>query len=164
MERKNPSADLTEADRRLANVVQFGRVAAADYGRARVRVSLGPLTTGWVPFIASRAGGDRSWHPPEVGEQVVLVAPGGDLNLAVVVGALYQGVHPAPGDRATLHTVVYQDGASFTYDREAHKWTVVVPGDVDVQAQGNITLHCDGDMTLQAAGTLRLLGARIDLN
>ncbi|HYD67004.1 phage baseplate assembly protein V [Azospirillum sp.] len=127
--------EFVDLERRVANVVHFATVEAADYAKARVRVRIGPNVTAWLPWAAARAGGDRSWHPPEVGEQVVLAAPCGDLNQAVVLGSVYQAKHAAPGDRATVSRTVWEDGAVLEYDRAAHAYTL------DVPAAGTITLH-----------------------
>ena len=93
MTERNLHQDMTEAERRISNVALMGQVVALDTARARVRVQAGPITTGWLPFATVRAGLDRTWHPPEPGEQVLLVAPGGDLNQGVVVGSIYRAEH-----------------------------------------------------------------------
>ena len=90
MSERHLHQDMTEAERRLSNLVMLGQVAELDAARARVRVQAGPILTAWLPFATVRAGADRTWHAPEAGEQVVLVAPGGDLNQAVVVGSTAQ--------------------------------------------------------------------------
>jgi len=87
MSERHLHQDMTEAERRLSNVVMLGQVAELDAKKARVRVQAGPILTAWLPFATVRAGPDRTWHAPEPGEQVVLIAPGGDLNQAVVVGS-----------------------------------------------------------------------------
>lgn len=100
----------------------MGQTVAPDTVRARVRVQAGPITTGWLPFATMRAGEDRTWHPPEPGEQVLLVAPGGDLNQGVVVGSIYRAAHPAPADSANVSRTLFKDGAVMEYDRAQHHW------------------------------------------
>ena len=78
MSERHLHQDMTEAERRLSNLVMLGQVAELDAKKARVRVQAGPILTAWLPFATVRAGLDRTWHAPEPGEQVVLVAPGGD--------------------------------------------------------------------------------------
>lgn len=151
--------DPRDTERRLANVVHYGQVVEADYATARVRVLVaGPNTTTWLPWTTGRAGGDRTWHPPEPGEQVVLAAPGGDLAQACVLGSVYQAAHPAPADKATVSRTVFQDGATLDYDREAHAYTLDVPAD------GRILLRC-GASTLELRNDgIVIKGPRIDLN
>lgn len=127
MSQRNLHQDMTEAERRISNVALMGQVVALDAGRARVRVQAGPITTGWLPFATMRAGHDRTWHPPGPGEQVLLVAPGGDLNQAVVVGSVYRAEHPAPADSADISRTLFKDGAVMEYDRAQHHWRLAVP-------------------------------------
>ena len=157
--RAEQSFEVTEILRRLANVVRLGAVAEVDLATARARVRYDtderrrPILTGWLPWLTHRAGGDRTWWAPEVGEQVVLLAPGGELPEAVVVPALYRDAHPAPEAVASKHVVVYGDGARIEYDRAAHHLSAVLPANAtaaltapggvaitgDVAVTGNIT-------------------------
>ena len=148
MTERNLHQDMTEAERRISNVALMGRVVALDTARARVRVQAGPITTGWLPFATVRAGHDRTWHPPESGEQVLLVAPGGDLNQAVVVGSVYRVEHPAPAESADVSRTLFKDGAVMEYDRVQHHWRLNVP------AGGCIRFEIGGTaLELRADGT-----------
>lgn len=155
---RNLPQDMTEAERRLANLVVLGQVAELDAERARVRVKAGPILTAWLPFTTGRAGPDVTWHAPEPGEQVVLVAPGGDLNQAVVVGSLYRQAYPAPADSAEISRTQYKDGAVMEYDREQHHWHLSVP------SGGQIVLEIGPSKIEMSDSGIRITGPRIDLN
>lgn len=149
------NAETTDLERRVANLLRLGQVHSADYGAARIRVVVGDaadpvghILTDWIPWLTTRASKDRSWWAPEVGETVLLLAPGGEMPNAVALPAVFSNAAPAPADRETVHVVTYDDGATMMYDREAHKLSVYVPGDVLIEATGNVTIK----------------GARIDLN
>ena len=158
MSERHLHQDMTDAERRLSNVVMLGQVAELDTERARVRVQAGPIITAWLPFATVRAGPDRTWHAPEPGEQVVLVAPGGDLNQAVVVGSLYRQAYPPPADSADISRTEWQDGAALAYDRQLHHWHLSVP------AGGKIVLEV-GPSKIEMSNTgIRLTAPRIDLN
>ena len=133
--RRHLDKDMTDAERRIANMVLIGRIEELDAANGRVRVTTGDITTDWLPFATSRAGQDRSWHPPEPGEQVVVVSPCGDTNQGVVVGSIYRNLHPAPGDSEEISRTIFKDGAVLEYDREKHKYLL------DVPAGGSITLR-----------------------
>ena len=138
--RAEQAFEVTEILRRLANVVRIGTVAEVNHedARARVRYDIdaarAPILTGWLPWLTHRAGGDRTWWAPEGGEQVLLLAPGGELPEAVIVPALYRDARPAPADAASKHVTVYGDGARIEYDRDTHRFSVTVP------AAGSIVL------------------------
>src|SRR5205085_2193946 len=73
----------TELIRRLEQLLRYGTVAEVDLGAARCRVKSGELLSNWVPWFAQRAGQTRHWSPPTVGEQCLLLSPGGDTAAAV---------------------------------------------------------------------------------
>ena len=158
MSERHLHQDMTEAERRLSNVVMLGQVAELDAKKARVRVQAGPILTAWLPFATVRAGLDRTWHAPEPGEQVVLVAPCGDLNQAVVVGSLYRDAYPPPSDSADISRTEWQDGAALAYDRQLHHWRLSVP------AGGKIVLEVGPSKIEMSDSGIRLTAPRIDLN
>jgi phage baseplate assembly protein V len=146
------SFDATEQDRRLSNLIRFGTIAQADYLAAKVRVQAGDILTGWLPWLTQRAGGDISWHAPEIGEQVIILAPSGELNQGVVLTGLYQTACPQPAETPEKHLVHYLDGAVIEYDRASHHLKAVLPGGATTEliSTGGITIN--GDITL--TGTL----------
>ena len=156
---RNLPQDMTDAERRLANLVVLGQVAELDAERARVRVKAGPILTAWLPFTTGRAGPDVTWHAPEPGEQVVLVAPGGDLNQAVILGAYYRDAHPAPADSPDIRRTVFKDGTIEEYDRQNHHWLL------DLRANnGTVEILTGTTQVRIGPGNLWLRADRIDLN
>jgi phage baseplate assembly protein V len=156
------SAENTDHARRLSNVARYGTVAEVDYtgqtaGFPALRVQLqdGEILSDWVPWFTPRAGKDRVWDPPEVGEVVMLLAPSGELANGVAIPGLFSDGN-ANGNRAGLQRRTYDDGTVIEYDREAHKLLMDVKGDVRIKATGKIDIEADGDV--------KIVGARIDLN
>jgi phage baseplate assembly protein V len=149
---------LAELERTRANLLQVGTIAEADYAAARVRVLMGGLTSAWLPWTAARAGGDRTWAAPEVGEQVLVACPDGDPASGVVLGAIYQAAHAAPADNADTTRTVYSDGAVVEYDRAAHAMAVTLPsgGTLAVTAPGGVTVNADGGVTVNAPGDVTI--------
>lgn len=145
---------LRMIERRIERVLQVGAVVEADSEGARVKVRVRDSDadtdriTRWVPWLTRRAGGDTEWWAPEVGEQVLLLAPNGMEAAAVCMSALYSSAHPAPESSAERHVVAYGDGSTVTYDREA----------------GEMVLDLVGDLKISAAGNVKITGNRIDLN
>lgn len=177
------SFELADLQRRLANLIRVGVVAELDEAAARVRVKAGGITTAWLPWLTTRAGGDRSWWAPEPGEQVLLLAPSGELAQAVVMPAIYQDAHPAPADVRSVRRVEYQDGTVVEYDREQHRHRVSYPDGAVMEYDGtasqlladlggskltisrdSIRLESNGSSLEMDASGIRLNGARIDLN
>ncbi|WP_319778445.1 phage baseplate assembly protein V [Maridesulfovibrio sp.] len=135
-------ADLSRAyadiSRKLENTLRIGKICEADYGKARLRVELGEVTTGWLPWITTRAGNDISWWAPELGEQVMVLSPGGDLAQGVVLPAIYQTASPACADRPTIDRITYEDGAIIEYDKAAHRLYGKIPGSALLECKYDI--------------------------
>ena len=122
------NARIGELERRLSNTIRPGTVLEADYAKARIRVTMGDNTSAWLPWLTSRAGEDRTWHAPEVGEQVIVIAPGGELSAGYVMpGGIYKNDYPANGDKPEISRTTYKDGAILEYDREAHAHLLQLP-------------------------------------
>jgi len=150
----NPEYRLAELERRLWNLLRLGVVAEADYAGALVRVRSGDLLTGWIPWLTRRASNDADWWAPEVGEQVVLLSPGGEPEQAVALPALYQSAHSAPAAIEYVRRVTYADGTTVEYDRDAHILKVYCVGDIQVRAAGDVKLSVDGSVTANVSGNV----------
>ena len=143
--------EVSELYRRLANLIQLGQVIETDYLNEvpRVRVKIGELTTAWLPMMTQRAGCDRSWWPMEIGEQVLILAPGGELSQAVILGALYQQAFPTIAHTADVHQIQYSDGAVVEYDRKSHHLKASLPpgAQTELRSDGGVTII--GDVSVQ---------------
>ena len=150
--------------RLIENLVRLGTIAEVDVVKARVRVKSGELLTTWLPWLALRAGAEREWNPPTVGEQVVLLSPSGQLAQGIVLTGLFSETNPANGDRAGLHRTTYRDGAVIEYDSIAHLLTATIPGAASVTCTGDVTIGSAANITINAQGNLTLKGAKVDIN
>lgn len=168
-------SQVADLHRRLGNVVRAGKVASVDLASATCRVTIGELLTAPLPFISNKAGDDRTWHPPEVGEQVIVLAPSGELSCGFVLGGVYTTAHPAPSASAEVSKMVYKDGTTATYDRALHSLTLDIPptgSSLSVTVNGNATIHASGNALVEAEGNATLsagavgrieAGTRIDI-
>lgn len=152
------SYELGELNRQMANLLRVGRVVALDEAGARVQVSTAGLTTDWLPWSAGRAGKTRQWSPPQVGEQVIIASPYGDMGQAVVIGSLFQDDSPAPAGSKDQETTAYPDGAVQDYNSASHTFTLQVP------AGGGIRLAVGGSFLEITSDGITLSAPRIDLN
>ena len=171
---------LAELARLIENLIRLGTVAEVQVEPPRVRVKTGNVTTAWRPWFALRAGEDREWDPPTVGEQVILFSPSGNLAQGVALTGLFSDANPANGEREGLHRRTYRDGAVIEYDSIAKHLRATLPGtaeviaegDIDVTsnanisavALGDINLNSGGNIQITAAGNVAITGARVDIN
>ncbi|WP_035820879.1 phage baseplate assembly protein V [Janthinobacterium sp. RA13] len=146
------NADLSDLLRLLQNLIRLGTIAEVKGAKARVR--LGPtLTTEWLNWATPRAGSTRTWSVPTVGEQVIVLSPGGDLTRGIILPALYSQEFDAPESSPTVHTTHYPDGAVVQYDHAAHALTATLPGGTATITADKVTSNapstiCTGDLTV----------------
>ncbi|MEW5251203.1 phage baseplate assembly protein V [Microbulbifer sp. 2201CG32-9] len=147
----------TQLYRLLANLIRLGTIVEVQHREARCRVQSGELATAPLRWISLRAGATTQWDPPAIGEQVLLLSPGGDLQQGLVLRGLYSQANPAPDNVGTSHLVRYPDGAEIRYDHEAHQLTATLPedGSAAITAGGGMTLN--GPLTVN--GDTRIVGA-----
>lgn len=108
--------DIGELQRRLSNIVMPGQITAVDAANHLCRFTHGTLTTGWVRWLTTRAGADRDWWCPTVGEQALLFSPDGEPNQGWVLPAGYSNVFPAPDRDPARHVVAYADGMRIVHE------------------------------------------------
>ena len=146
------SADI---ERRLQNLIRVGTVHEINGDKASVDMGDGWITEA-LPWTVRRAHGDIEWWAPEVGEQVVVLSPGGVIEDGVIAWSLYQSDHPAPANSPDMHVVQYKNGASVTHNRAT--------GDMVFDVKGAFKVSAGGAVSIAAAGAVTLVGATIALN
>lgn len=155
---------IADLDRRLSNVVRPGRIVAVDPAKLVCRHQSGDLVTGWVRWLTHRAGADRDWWVPSVGEQAILFAPDGEPNQGWVLPAGYSNAFPAPESDPARHVVVYRDGARIVYDTAAHKLTAQIPGDIEATAEGAIALTAKGEVSVTSEALISFEAPAIQMH
>jgi len=160
----NQAWRLQELERRLNNLLMVGTIMSVDYAAARCRVEIGEIQTAWLKWFTTRANNDRSWWAPEVGEQVMVLSPSGELAQGTVLPAIYQGAHPGPGNRATHRIDDYGDGTRVTYDREASRLTIDCVGDVVIENANSITINTGTTLDITAGGAATLAAPSVTVD
>jgi phage baseplate assembly protein gpV len=127
--------NLIELQRRLDNILRVGTIDQVDHQSSRVRVRSGELLTAWLLWFEVRAGNVRTWCPPSVGEQCLVLSPGGELAAGMVLVGLPSDQMSPPSTEAHLHRIAYPGGESVTFDHASGVLTIdavrlVVTGDV----------------------------------
>ncbi|NOU49486.1 phage baseplate assembly protein V [Pseudoalteromonas sp. JBTF-M23] len=154
-------SNLAQADMqsRLAKLISLGTVNEVDYETAKVRVKIGDWLTTWLPWLTNQAFNDMTWQAPEVGEQVMVLAPCGDLAQGVVLGSVYQKAHNidkvvsdvAKEERINVQRTKYQDGSMLEYDRNKHQYLIDVKQDtavIKLKSAKDIILEADNDLNV----------------
>lgn len=119
--------NIADLIRRIENIVRPGAIAEVQHSPLRVRVASGGLTTTWLRVFAQRAGEDRTWDPPSVGEECVVFCPSGIPEQGFVLVGLNGDDFPAPDESPDRHRRAYRDGAVIEYDTASHALRAELP-------------------------------------
>ena len=117
-------SSIHDLARLLRNLIRTGIVTEVDTARALCRVETGCITTDWLHWLTPRAGRSRTWWAPSAGEQVLLLAMGGELDTAFVLPGIYSDDNPAPSASADALHISFPDGAVIEYEPETGALTV----------------------------------------
>lgn len=142
-----------ELNRRLENLIRIGTIAAIDHATHRVRVDSGELLTDWLKWRTGRAGATRSWSPPTIGEQVMILSPSGELGNGIVLPSIFSDVFDSPSSSASEHVIEFPDGARLSYDHASGALSASGIQTATIQAAVSVTLdtpltHCTGKLTV----------------
>lgn len=115
---------LQEIARAIRNLIRTGIVTDVDLDEGLCRVQTGGMQTTWLNWLTCRADRSRVWWAPSVGEQVLLLAIGGELDTAFVLPGIFSDDHPAPSASPDAIHVSFPDGAVIEYEPEIGALTV----------------------------------------
>lgn len=132
-------ATLSEIQRLLRNLIRVGVVTHVNTKDALCRVQTGDMTTDWLNWLTRRAGRSRDWWAPSIGEQVLVLSIGGELDTAFVLPGIYSNDNPAPSASADALHISFPDGAVIEYEPENGALTVSGIKTADVTASESLT-------------------------
>ena len=172
--------EATEHGRNIQNALRTAVVAEVDLELIRVRVQFGDAAdpasafmSGWLPMVQPAASvcraGVSSWAPPQVGDTVYVLCPGGDLALGQVLPVNFMRPDEAPfGDRAegyefgelgdprgTVWRKLFNDGTLIEYDNQEQAVRVETPGSILAHACGQVIIRSP---FIQLDGTVHVTG------
>lgn len=133
-----------ELERRIDNIVQVGVVSEVNHKAGLCRVSFGERTSPWSPWIMPRAGKDKEYWHPDIGEQVLYFSPFGDGSEGFVQLGVMSDRMPLPKDAGEgVHIREYEDGSRFLVDRINHV--------LDIRdSHGSYIRMVDGDVVVKS--------------
>ncbi len=143
--------DIEKLARLVNNLLRVGTVEQiAHKSPARVRVRIGSLLTDWIPYFEQRAGRTRTWNPPTVGEQGMVLSPNGELGAGVFLSGVNSDDAAAPSDNSKVTVTEFPDGAWLEYNHASHALVLRGVTSVTVIAEKNILLRAGESITLDA--------------
>lgn len=129
-----------ELQRKLDNIIRFGVIAEVNHATARVRVKSGDILTDFLPFVTFRAGTTKTWSPPTVGEQCVMLSVSGEFTTACILVGLY--TQNSPSQSPDEHVIEFADGAKITYNQSSGALVVTGIKTASITAANQIDIDC----------------------
>ncbi|EKK4083406.1 phage baseplate assembly protein V [Cronobacter dublinensis] len=112
----NILSSISELSRAIRNMIRPGIIVQVDLETCRCRVQTGKNVTDWLQWLTHRAGRSRTWWAPSVGEQVLILAVGGELDTAFVLPGIFSDDNPPPSASADAVHLAFPDGAAIEYE------------------------------------------------
>lgn len=135
----NTYLSLSDLARQLRNMIRTGIIVETDLNAGRCRVQSGGNLTQWLQWLSHRAGHSRTWWAPSVGEQVLILAVGGELETAFVLPGIYSDDNPAPSASQDAWHVAFPDGAVIEYEPASSALKVSGIKTADITASQSLT-------------------------
>lgn len=113
-------ADIAALKRMVAGNLRFGTVKSVDTDKKHVQLMLlndqgQEFLSPWRPW-GEIAGEEKSWRPPTEGQQMMLVAPRGDMRQAVALPLTYSDDNEAPSSDADARILAAFGGGKLLFD------------------------------------------------
>ena len=145
--------DIKQNKTRLENMLRVGIVTMIYPAEGLVDVAMEKITRKRVPVFTPRAGDDKTYWMPSVGEQGLVISPSGDLANAMFMPALNSVLNPVPKDHEKWTVRQWKDGAIETYDKEAHEYILLLNGDTHRKVNRSELQDKRGDTEMNMDGT-----------
>ena len=143
-----------ELHRRLENLIRFGTIKTIHPAKpfTTVTVTIGEITTAKLRFLTLRAGKTKTWDPPTIGEEVMVLSPSGVLEMGVAIAGFNNKDNPSPSENLDQTIRVFEDGCILAYDVSSHHLSAILPpgGTVELTANGGVTVNANDGLTINA--------------
>lgn len=113
-----------------------------------VRVDYLDTITPFIPYLQFANSYKRSFTPPRVGEQVMLVDFGG---AKIAIGSFLNSDFSTPGGASTTKEISqYEDGTIISYDTSSSTLEITNPKVINIVVQNDINVTCkNANLTAQ---------------
>ncbi|MGI8364869.1 phage baseplate assembly protein V [Sphingomonas paucimobilis] len=138
----------------IGQLAGFGKIEDIDLKAGLITVRQGDVVTGPIRWIMGGGGKTKVWSRPKAGEQVLLIAPEGDIAGAIALRGVHSVAFPPIGD-PDREVIQFEDGAIVSYHPGTHALAVVLPagGGITIEAQGGLTIK--GPVAIEGTLTAR---------
>ena len=148
--------ELIQLATALRNLIRLGTVCEINAAKAKIRVSIGEIKTPWISWLTTRAGADKNWWPPSIGEQVVVLSPEGNLKLGIALGSTYFRHNAAPESNTQVHNITYSDGSAISYNKEQQTMSVSCVGKIVINAAKTMEIAAQNGINITSSAPINI--------
>ena len=149
----------------LSQLIRVGRVTSLDEAAASARVEFkdrSGIVSHEMRVVVRNTKQNKDYWIPDLQEQVLCLFLPNGIEQGYIIGSFYSRVTQPPAADGNKRLIEFDDGTVIEYDRQQHKLTAIVKGDVDLTVDGdvtaavggNITANVDGNVSATISGTL----------
>lgn len=136
-----------------------GIVTEGRAGQVRVHLPDEDVISPWCDVLAPTTKGATAYQRPRVGSQVAVLLDA-NAETAVVVGALYSEVDPAPADAEDVYRRTFADGSTIAYEEASGTLSFANAAGLTFTVQGTVLkvagdVEIDGDLTVTGETDLK---------
>lgn len=132
--------------------IKYGEVSERKSGFVRVAFDDEETVSYWLPVLVRKSRTDKESWPLEIHEHVVCLMDQ-FCEDGVCLGAIPNDQDtPDPGEAPGKFRKLFNDGTLIEYDRNAHKLTVDVKGELIASTEGKCTINAGGDLEAVSGG------------
>ncbi|MCM8532224.1 MAG: phage baseplate assembly protein V [Lentisphaeraceae bacterium] len=170
--------EVKDLEKRLHNMISYGTIATVDPVNYTCTVSCGDIETAPIRWMVKRAAGDKEWFTPDIGEQVLVVSPSGELSQGVALTGLFSDVNPQNDIDPNIHRIDYEDGSFIEHNKALQSLHLHAPNkiiltstDIEIAALNEVKVVANTTKNLAVANaliqslTVNINGtSRVDIN
>ena len=114
------------------------------------------LVSDWLPVAIPNSKSNKDEQHLDVGEHVFCSMLGNGLESGIVLCSIYDDENKPSTGEQDIRKAEFEDGTEVIYDRGKNLLKINCVGDIEIRAQGNVTVSAGDNMKFTAS--------RIDLN
>jgi len=147
----------------IDNLIAIGTVTQADSTKMLAKVKIGDLETDFLPAFSISNKLIKIFVPLQVGEQVGVISPYGDIDGGIIIRSIFnKGCKEPTWANTTTAGVEFNDGTKIIYDSASKLLDIDCKGEIKIKATsikliGNLEIEGDTKVNgnLTASGVIK---------
>lgn len=157
--------DGTQND--LSMIIRIGEVTTVDAAAHKASVTFDDddgVTSGMLPVLIPNSLENRDHCLPDIGEDVLCLFLPTGTEEGFILGSIYAGNVSTPETSADVRSVTFADETRIAYDRSGHKLSATVKGDVELKADGKVSVEAQDEVSIKSSSKIVLTAPQIVFN